>query len=552
MAHPAPSTVLEFLKPITWFAPMWAYACGVVSSGVPIEGRWLLVFAGVLLAGPLICATSQAVNDWYDRDVDAINEPNRPIPSGRLPGRWGFYIALGWTALSLLVATALGPWGLGAAVIGLALAWAYSAPPIRLKRNGWWGNAAVGACYEGLPWFTGRGGHGRRAAGLAHPGAGRALQHRRPRHHDAQRFQVGRRRPADGHRLAAGAAGHRQRGALRLRRDGRAADRRGRHAGGLGPPDPRARRPAAARRPVPPDGAAAGEPPRARALVQRHRHQPVCHRHAGRGLRPARHLPGGLHDQEVTDLRCRGGRRRTGRRHRRRRSGAARTLGRPARQGGQDQALRRRHPAPPDPGFRDPGRPAGREDQVGPHDRPVRQARHDADRRRLRRHGRPRGLRRMAAQPGRRRRSRPAHRQLRADFPRGRRRRDRPLQDSRRRRGMRAHADRDRRRRRPVGGRQAGSPQRHPHEMRLRLPRDRPRPNESPKPTSTRRAATSGTRARCRPTSTPGSSRMATPSASAPVPPTRASRSAARSKPCARRPAWTGPRRSGARALRSR
>src|SRR3954464_5051964 len=155
MAHPAPSTVLEFLKPITWFAPMWAYGCGVVSSGVPIEGRWLLVFAGVMLAGPLICATSQAVNDWYDPDVDAINEPNRPIPSGRLPGRWGFYIALGWTALSLLVATALGPWGFGAAVVGLALAWAYSAPPVRLKRNGWWGNSAVAACYEGLPWFTG-------------------------------------------------------------------------------------------------------------------------------------------------------------------------------------------------------------------------------------------------------------------------------------------------------------------------------------------------------------------------------------------------------------
>ncbi|EWY36028.1 bacteriochlorophyll/chlorophyll a synthase [Skermanella stibiiresistens SB22] len=134
---------------------MWAYGCGVISSGVPASGRWPLVIAGILLAGPLICATSQAVNDWYDRDVDAINEPNRPIPSGRLPGRWGFGIALGWTALSLLVASALGPWGLGAAVLGLALAWAYSAPPLRLKRNGWWGNAAVGACYEGLPWFTG-------------------------------------------------------------------------------------------------------------------------------------------------------------------------------------------------------------------------------------------------------------------------------------------------------------------------------------------------------------------------------------------------------------
>src|SRR5262249_4472740 len=56
---------------------------------------------------------------------------------------------------SLEVALTLGPWVVGAAIVGLALAWAYSAPPIRLKRNGWWGNAAVGLCYEGLPWFTG-------------------------------------------------------------------------------------------------------------------------------------------------------------------------------------------------------------------------------------------------------------------------------------------------------------------------------------------------------------------------------------------------------------
>ncbi len=155
MSHPAPAAVLELLKPITWFAPMWAFACGVVSSGFPADDRWLLVFMGVLLAGPLVCGTSQAVNDWYDRHVDAINEPDRPIPSGRIFGRWGLYIALGWTALSLAVAAALGPWGFGAALFGLALAWAYSAPPIRLKQNGWWGNTACALCYEGLPWFTG-------------------------------------------------------------------------------------------------------------------------------------------------------------------------------------------------------------------------------------------------------------------------------------------------------------------------------------------------------------------------------------------------------------
>ncbi|NBT75313.1 MAG: chlorophyll synthase ChlG [Betaproteobacteria bacterium] len=145
----------ELLKPITWFPPMWAFACGAVASGVALSDQWLLVSIGVLLAGPMVCATSQAVNDWFDRHVDAINEPSRPIPSGRIPGRWGLYIALLWTLLSLAVASLLGPWGFLAASAGLVLAWAYSMPPIRLKQNGWWGNLACGFSYEGLAWVTG-------------------------------------------------------------------------------------------------------------------------------------------------------------------------------------------------------------------------------------------------------------------------------------------------------------------------------------------------------------------------------------------------------------
>jgi chlorophyll/bacteriochlorophyll a synthase len=152
---PKASAVAELLKPITWFPPMWAFACGAVASGASADGRLGLVVAGVVLAGPLVCATSQAVNDWFDREVDAINEPHRPIPSGRMPGRWGLYIALAWTLLSLAAGWAIGPWVFAAAVFGLALAWAYSAPPLRLKRNGWWGNAACGLCYEGLAWITG-------------------------------------------------------------------------------------------------------------------------------------------------------------------------------------------------------------------------------------------------------------------------------------------------------------------------------------------------------------------------------------------------------------
>ncbi len=153
--YPAPSAVLELLKPVTWFPPMWAFACGVVSSGVSITAHWTIALIGILLAGPLVCAMSQAINDWYDRDVDAINEPHRPIPSGRIPGRWGLYIAGLWSLMSLAVASLLGTWVVIATAIGLVLAWAYSAPPFRLKRNGWLGNAACGFSYEGLAWVTG-------------------------------------------------------------------------------------------------------------------------------------------------------------------------------------------------------------------------------------------------------------------------------------------------------------------------------------------------------------------------------------------------------------
>ena len=152
---PEPAAMLRLVKPVTWFPPMWAFLCGVVSSGAAFGGSWPLILLGLLLAGPIVCGMSQAANDWCDRHVDAINEPDRPIPSGRVPGRWGLWIALAMTALSLLVGWRLGPWGFAATLVGVAAAWAYSAEPMRLKRSGWWGPGLVALCYEGLPWFTG-------------------------------------------------------------------------------------------------------------------------------------------------------------------------------------------------------------------------------------------------------------------------------------------------------------------------------------------------------------------------------------------------------------
>jgi chlorophyll/bacteriochlorophyll a synthase len=152
---PDPRAALRLIKPVTWFPPMWAYLCGAVSSGIPLSSHPWLVMLGVILAGPIVCGMSQAANDWCDRHVDAINEPDRPIPSGRIPGRWGLWIALAMSVLSLAVGWLLGPWGFSATVVGVLAAWAYSAEPARLKRSGWWGPGLVGLSYESLPWFTG-------------------------------------------------------------------------------------------------------------------------------------------------------------------------------------------------------------------------------------------------------------------------------------------------------------------------------------------------------------------------------------------------------------
>jgi chlorophyll synthase len=137
---------------------MWAFTCGAISAGVPLSSERLWTLAlGIGLTGPLVCASSQAVNDWFDRHVDAINEPNRPIPSGRIPGQWGLAVAIFWSVLCVVWALPFGTFGLAAVAVALVFSWGYSAPPFRFKRNGWVGNTAVGFTYEGLAWVTGAG-----------------------------------------------------------------------------------------------------------------------------------------------------------------------------------------------------------------------------------------------------------------------------------------------------------------------------------------------------------------------------------------------------------
>jgi chlorophyll synthase len=156
---------LQLMKPITWIPLMWGIICGAASSG---QYRWtlenvLISAACMLLSGPLLAGYTQTLNEYYDRDVDAINEPYRPIPSGAisLPQAIGQIWVLLLAGLAL--AYGLDRWAGHAfptitviAIVGSFIAYIYSAPPLKLKQtNGWLSSYALGMSYIAFPWWTG-------------------------------------------------------------------------------------------------------------------------------------------------------------------------------------------------------------------------------------------------------------------------------------------------------------------------------------------------------------------------------------------------------------
>lgn len=155
---------LQLMKPITWIPLIWGVVCGAASSG---NYTWtlenvLISAACMLLSGPIMAGYTQTMNDFYDREIDAINEPYRPIPSGAIPLKQ--VIAQIWILLiaGMGIAVALDIWAnhdfpvvSAIALVGAFLAYIYSAPPLKLKQNGWLGNYALGASYISLPWCAG-------------------------------------------------------------------------------------------------------------------------------------------------------------------------------------------------------------------------------------------------------------------------------------------------------------------------------------------------------------------------------------------------------------
>lgn len=174
---------LQLTKPITWVPLVWGVMCGAAASGNyhwiwnpfdPNDRDVMLGltdaakgFVAMILAGPFLTGYTQTINDWYDREIDAINEPYRPIPSGAISEGevifqiWflllgGLGIAYGldaWSGHDMFQST---PTVLGLSIFGSFISYIYSAPPLKLKQNGWAGNYALGCSYISLPWWCGQ------------------------------------------------------------------------------------------------------------------------------------------------------------------------------------------------------------------------------------------------------------------------------------------------------------------------------------------------------------------------------------------------------------
>ncbi|HEX2909733.1 MAG TPA: chlorophyll synthase ChlG [Chloroflexia bacterium] len=147
---------LSLMKPITWVPVVWSFWCGAAGTGgLVVTPEALLKFlGGLLLSGPLLCGMSQAINDYFDREVDAVNEPWRILPSGRITLRQVYQLIAALGFAGLLVAYWLGPVVTGLAFLGIFMAHNYSAPPVRLKRFTWLGPFSSAISYILLPWLA--------------------------------------------------------------------------------------------------------------------------------------------------------------------------------------------------------------------------------------------------------------------------------------------------------------------------------------------------------------------------------------------------------------
>ncbi len=122
----------------------------VLASLQSLSAGWLSLAFG-FLTGFTLCAAAMAINDYYDRAIDAINEPARPIPSGAVSPRQALAFVIALTVTGFALAYLVSLLCLVVAVISWVIVTTYLTVG---KRSGLPGNFLVSACVA-IPFIYG-------------------------------------------------------------------------------------------------------------------------------------------------------------------------------------------------------------------------------------------------------------------------------------------------------------------------------------------------------------------------------------------------------------
>src|SRR5690606_21093184 len=152
LAHARMREYIQLARPFTLIAPALGFFSGSVTAigAVPAEpwtwAVWTPALIGALMAA-VLNAASNALNQIYDLEIDRVNKPARPLPSGRLSIRSAWTFTWITYAIALALAWFVAPGGrhecFWIVLIATILTFAYSVPPIRTKRHGIWANITI-------------------------------------------------------------------------------------------------------------------------------------------------------------------------------------------------------------------------------------------------------------------------------------------------------------------------------------------------------------------------------------------------------------------------
>jgi geranylgeranylglycerol-phosphate geranylgeranyltransferase len=134
---------------------MMGFAVIIGATLASVDGLtslWSTLVYG-FITGFMLTAASMAINDYYDREIDALNEPNRPIPSGAVKPRAVLVFASVLTALGFSAAYLTNTSML--CLLAAVIAWMTFAAYTRVgKRSGLPGNLLVSICVA-IPFIYG-------------------------------------------------------------------------------------------------------------------------------------------------------------------------------------------------------------------------------------------------------------------------------------------------------------------------------------------------------------------------------------------------------------